>query len=471
MSRDVKENGEHVTMTPQSLPHTTPDGITPSDALTTTDATAPAAPPHGEDAAPPVPSIGDGQAPAAILWRPVVAQAGLMWLVTRLVYVIFTYFAVVTRYQEAALRKVQFTRLGPGVFVASWGQGDAAWFLNIARLGYSTPQDAPFFPLYPALVKLVALLLGSQYVAAGLIVANLGTLGAFVALGLLVAHESGAMSPLGGARALLAFVAFPLAFVLVAPYSDGVALAFIFAALLCARRGAWRWAALWAALAGLTQPIAIILVAPLLWELARQHGGFTPLVAQLRVALPGQIASSDGDRDAQRSSVTEASITNSTAIRYGALAVVAAPLGMALYMVFLLFRFGDPVLFFTASPVPHQPSGFLAPADSFLQARALADLALVVIAAGLTLAMTRRAPVTLTLYLLGLLLLCLSTGVLTGSDPTLTAGRYLLAAAPLFLLLGHWMERRPWLDLLVIFGGFAFQAIFAMIFLWGGWLA
>ncbi len=462
-------------MTPQSLPHTAPDATTGGEALTTTETTAPAAPLREEETAAAATAPGDGQAPAALPWRAVVTQAGLMWLMTRLVYLIFTYFAVVTRYQNAALRKVQFTRLAPGVFVTSWGQGDAAWFLNIARQGYTTPQTASFFPLYPALVKLVALLIGSQYVAAGLIVANLGTLGAFIALGLLVAHERSAAlpapsAPLVYSRTLLAFLAFPLAFVLVAPYSDGVALACIFAALLCARRGAWRWAALWAALAGLTQLTALILVAPLLWEYARQHGGFARLTTRLRLALPGQGAATGGGGDTDNNSAIIGA-ASSTALRFGALAVVAAPLVVALYMVFLLVRFGDPLLFLTASPIVGQPSGFLAPADSFLQARALADLALVAIFAVLTLAIIRRAPITLTLYLLGLLLLCVTTGVLTGSDPSLAAARYLLAAAPIFLLLGHWMERRPWLDLLVVFGGFAFQAIFAMIFLWGGWLA
>ncbi|HUY76768.1 MAG TPA: hypothetical protein VMV29_08340, partial [Ktedonobacterales bacterium] len=248
-------------------------------------------------------------------------------------------------------------------------------------------------------------------------------------------------------RTLLAFAAFPLAFLMVAAYADGVALALIFAALLCARRAAWRWAALWAALAGLTHPIAIILVLPLLWEYGRQRGWFSQLGARSGPTMAGAPS------------------------LFAPLALVAAPLTMALYLLFVLVRFGDPLLAFAATGVAGQASGFLAPAGSYAQASALADLGLFLIFVALTLASVRRAPIAFTLFMAGLLLVCLTTGVVTGSDPAFNAARYLLAAAPIFLVVGRWMERRPWFDLLVVGGGFTLQAIFAIVFLWGGWVA
>ena len=54
--------------------------------------------------------------------------------------------------------------------------------------------------------------------------------------------------------------------------------------------------------------------------------------------------------------------------------------------------------------------------------------------------------------------------------PLAAAGRYLLPAMPLFLLLGRWVRRWPTLDTLLIGGGFALQAIFTAYFLTGGYV-
>ncbi len=402
-------------------------------------------------------------------WRAVVVQSGAIWLMTRLAYLAYTYYALTMRYQSQVNRgRLSHISVPSSALLTSWGNAGGAWYLAIARQGYSTPQAAPYFPLYPLLIKLVSVALGSHALVAGLLVANLGSLGAFIALGLLVAYETqrqgAAPREMSSAisRTLLAFAAYPLAFLLVATYSDGVALALIFAALLCARRRAWRWAALWAALAGLAQPLAIILVAPLLWEYGRQRGWFIRPVAQAGRAPAVGAASAPVETNA-------ASRGGDAWI--GALAVVAAPLTVALYLSFVQLRFGDPLLAFGTVSAAGHVSDFLAPAGSFAQGRALADLALVVIAMVLTLVAVRRAPVAYTLFMAGLLLVCLTTGGVTGSDPALNAGRILLAAAPCFLLLGRWMERRPWLDLLVVGGGFTLQAICALLFLWGGWVA
>jgi hypothetical protein len=55
-------------------------------------------------------------------------------------------------------------------------------------------------------------------------------------------------------------------------------------------------------------------------------------------------------------------------------------------------------------------------------------------------------------------------------DPFNGEGRYVMAAVPLFLLLGRWMVRRPWLEMLVVGGGFMLQALFLGFFLRGGWV-
>jgi hypothetical protein len=47
-------------------------------------------------------------------------------------------------------------------------------------------------------------------------------------------------------------------------------------------------------------------------------------------------------------------------------------------------------------------------------------------------------------------------------------GRYLLPGVPIYLLLGLWVSRRPWLDQLIIGGGMALQAMLVVFFLNGG---
>ena len=51
-----------------------------------------------------------------------------------------------------------------------------------------------------------------------------------------------------------------------------------------------------------------------------------------------------------------------------------------------------------------------------------------------------------------------------------SAARYLLAAVPVFLLLGRWSVRRSWLEQLLIAGGFMLQGVLVTFFLSNGWV-
>jgi hypothetical protein len=91
---------------------------------------------------------------------------------------------------------------------------------------------------------------------------------------------------------------------------------------------------------------------------------------------------------------------------------------------------------------------------------------------GFTPATIRRIPAAYSLYLAGLLLLCLSSPVVGADFPLafVSVGRYLLAAIPVYLALSRIMRRYPWLDTLLIGGGFALQALLIAFVLNGGWL-
>jgi hypothetical protein len=394
-----------------------------------------------------------------------------MWAASRVALAFFTYATLLLR-PGGSGSATTFPALA-----SAWLQWDAKWYVQIAQAGYFNDQSAGFFPLYPLLVHTVGVAFGGHYLAAALLVSNLGALGVFIGLALLAAHEFGSERTASYAVTMLA--AYPLAFFLAAPYTEGLFIALAAFALYGARTGRWRIAATCAFFAALTRLTGIILLAPLVWEYGHQRGWWTGWrSAEARRARLGRVFSPrewgwrwDG-------------------IFTLALVVGAVPLAVALYMFFLGVRFGDPLLYVhaqqrywnhvgsgapitpgvsggTAQP-PAEPLSFLAP--SYEQARALVDLAPLAIFLILAIILARRQPVMYTLYLAGLLALILVSWRPDRLGNFVAAGRYLCAALPIFFWLGRWSETRPWLFLLLTSVGFLLQATLATVFLTGGWL-
>ena len=392
-------------------------------------------------------------------WRAIALQATAVWLVTRLAYVALTYYAVLFSSGDRALTG---TSVAPRVLLHAWQHWDAHWYLRIADLGYFSPQPTAFFPLYPALIHVMSGIVGVNHELAGaLLISNLGTLGAFIGLGLLAANEEGRSE--AAWRSLRVFVAYPLAFFLTAPYTEGLFVAFAVGSLFAARRGSWRWAAAFALLAGLTRPTALALVPALLWEYGRQHDWWR--------------------RDAWTGGAWRERLWP-PALAETAMVLGAVPAAIAAFMVFCWVRFGDPIMFLRAeriywyhSKVPPWTAiwqgvgNFLAaPMLSDIQARLLVNLAPVLAFGVIAILGIRRLPLTLTLYTIGILYLSVASPILNNQDVLTSCGRYLIAAAPIFLLLGRWSERRPWLDMLIVSGGLLVQAMLALVYLRNGWV-
>ncbi len=391
-------------------------------------------------------------------WRPIVWQAAAMWLATRVAFVIFTYFALVLNPDRGGspLRAVPAATL-----LQSWLRWDAHWYLSIAISGYYNPQPTAFFPLYPALIHAATWLVGQQNaLPAAMVVANIGTLGAFIAIALLAAGESHA--PDAAWRAIRVFAAYPLAFFLVAPYTEGIFVAFAAATLFSARRRAWRWAAVFAFFAALTRPTGLALILPLLYEYGRQRDWW-----RLEIWRAGRWRR-------QLSLSTLAGV---------AVVVGAVPAAIAAYSIYCWFRFHDVLMWYHAQydfwghrRIPIWDTIWLAtqtaltPGLTDVQARTLVNLIPVLAFAVITLVAIRRSPLMLTLYTLGVLYLSLASPVVTNGGYVTSDGRYMLAAVPVFLLLAQWTERRPWLDLLLISGGFLVQAMLALVFLHNGFI-
>lgn len=131
---------------------------------------------------------------------------------------------------------------------------DAGWFLRIAGQGYDI-HSAPFFPMFPWLIRLVTYVTGDA-AAAGFLLANTALLVACCFLYLLAKEDFGEKI---AASAVFIMLFFPTAIFFTSIYSESLLLAFALAAFYFARRGRWFWAILLACGATLTRNIGVML--------------------------------------------------------------------------------------------------------------------------------------------------------------------------------------------------------------------
>ena len=123
----------------------------------------------------------------------------------------------------------------------TFAQWDAVWYVHVADHGYDSDQVTAYFPLYPLVVRAVAVVTRSTVVAGVLV-----SLAAAGAAAMLLARLA---RPLLGERgahdAVLYLALYPIAFVFTSVYSEGLFLAAAIGSFLAATRGrAWTAGAL-----------------------------------------------------------------------------------------------------------------------------------------------------------------------------------------------------------------------------------
>ncbi|MGY0018270.1 glycosyltransferase family 39 protein [Streptomyces sp. cg35] len=156
---------------------------------------------------------------------------------------------------------------GHGIWPALAADWDSKWYLGIADHGYErtlgTEYDAnnlAFFPLYPYLVKAIAVVTPGSRASVGLILAAVCSLPA--AWGIFAVGDR-----LHGRRVgvLLTFLwaCFPVGIVQWMGYTESLFTAFVAWSLYAVLTGRWVWAGALAALSGLTRPTGVALAAAL----------------------------------------------------------------------------------------------------------------------------------------------------------------------------------------------------------------
>lgn len=459
------------------------------------------------------PSAPERIARPRLPWLRITLQAAGVWLVMRVAYAVALAVFVPLFVGDSIMRGGLFgltdvthaTGVSFDTLVALFGRWDAAiYYVPIAVQGYRRPIDAGFWPFYPILIHLATLLTGTRYALLdALVIGNLGSLLAYVGVSALVAQlarERGAVaSEIAQRRALALLCAMPFAFWLVMPYTDGLFLGFVACAFVAMRRERWLWVGLWAVLAALTRPTAVALLFPLLWEIG------------LRLWRRWQ---------ASRQGIT-GPLRLADVVRAGwhpLVALLSGPVALGGWLLYCQQRFHNAFAPYSAEQIgfghnatPWE-SGPLAaitlmvsdlrsptaPLLSWNQVRLWLDAApplLVGIIVALCLAASLRdvwlgrrhdgaglpdssrwrlflLPTSLLIYALAIWLMAISepvTGTIT-PDPLPSTGRYLLAAAPLYVVWARLCARWPWLEQAAWQVGLPLQLLLALYVFAGGWL-
>jgi Gpi18-like mannosyltransferase len=190
-------------------------------------------------------------------------------------------------------------------------QWDSEWYFKIVTEGYryngdpTIQQNVVFYPLYPMLAWGLAAISGLTPADALLLVSNVAGLLAIVALFKLVREEFGDQLALA-TTALLSF--FPASVFLSAGYTEPLELLLIVSFFLVLKRKRYLSAALLAGLAVADRSTGIVLLPVLVWEmwLNRDHKPFFPAL------IP---------------------------------CVLLATSGISMFMIYLWYSFGDPLVF------------------------------------------------------------------------------------------------------------------------------
>jgi mannosyltransferase PIG-V len=308
---------------------------------------------------------------------------------------------------------------------------DSGWYFYIAQHGYSyngndlVQQPVAFYPLYPILIKALTLI-GFSYPAAAVLVPNVAIIFAVILLTKLIDELYDAETALISV-AFLAF--FPASLFFSAAYTESLALLFVVCFFLYLVRGRFLIAAGFAGLCFATRSTGLVLIAPLVWEIANRYW-----------------------RTNRRRFFGE-----------GSLCVIIATAGLWLYMIYLWIAFRAPFAFITAqaawnagnvfgSPFLLQPFVRAASDARYHLQHAILDtnslsLVLFLIFASVIIAFRKQMSAAMILFSVGVLLLPYFTR--SGSVGFASFSRYIMLAFPVFMVMGDFCRRRIWLALTI----------------------
>jgi hypothetical protein len=330
-------------------------------------------------------------------------------------------------------------------WLAGWAQWDSGWYYEIASEGYGfvvgQQSSVAFFPAYPLVVRAAAVLVDDAYVA-GIVVTFL--CGAGVAA-LLTVWLRSRLRAAAAWTALLAFLLFPYAFYLYGVvYADALFIAALLGAFLLLDADHPVLAGLAGAVATAARPIGVVLVIGLAVRALERRGAFA---------------------DWHRA-------------RWADAGVLLSVVGLGAWCLYLWSRFDDPFAFAVAQGAWDQGAGpetwlklqFFRDVTDLRSPRAwvlfMAHPVLTIAAACLVPRVWRRFGAGYGVYVALLVgLSALSTKNFFGM------ARYLLAAFPIFALVGELLADRPALRRVALPAGGAGLLLLTAVFGTGYYLS
>jgi hypothetical protein len=340
--------------------------------------------------------------------------------------------------------------------LTSWNRWDAVHYTQIAQFGYQTIYDTAFFPLFPLLIKGLALLLGNQgYIAIGMILSNLALLGTLFVLYQIAVDALGEQV---GRRTLLYLCIFPTAFFFFAAYNESLFLLLTASAFLAMRRQKWWLAGILGFLAALTRSAGLFLVIPFLWELWMTRetitGSDQSTMRKLLDMLPR------------------------------VLPVVLIPLGTLLYCVYCWKAFNNPFAF--AAVQSHWDRHLtwpwvgiwealreifrIQPFGSFYEVHLLLDLTATVGFIALAILGWHRLRTSYSIWIALLLFYTLISPAIAQADVLVSNQRFVLEMFPAFITLAALSVKHPRLHQGLLIAFPFLQATLAVLFVLNRWM-
>lgn len=319
-----------------------------------------------------------------------------------------------------------------------WNRWDAQHYLELAQYGYRAtgernPAFIVFYPLFPWMVRLTALLF-QDYLVSAIIISTLASIAAALTLQRLVQLDH---SKEISKRAVWFLFIFPTSYFLHIGYTESLFLALVLGCFLSARTNRWPIAGILGALACLTRSNGLILIPALIFEAGQQYW-----------------------------------TTRRWQWQWLWIAIVA--LGFGGYLLLMTHTTGDPFAFVPLTSKYYHRSlawpwaGFNAMIGSMNNAPAQAE-------------MVGVQELLFTLLGLSCTILCwlklrpsygvwmtLNWLLFVSANFVISTPRYVLAMFPIFVLFGRLSEQLFWNSILTVWS-LLFLALFASQFVWGRW--
>lgn len=318
----------------------------------------------------------------------------------------------------------------------SWAQWDGGNYYSIATHGYQSLQYFAFAPLFPLLTKILSFIFLGNIFVAGLIISNVSFL---VFLFLFHSYLKRSYSKSIANSTVVTFLTFPITFFAVAYYSESLFLLFSIIFFIYLAKHNFIKSALIVILASLTRFIGLFLIIPLFYAyLARIK--FIP--SKINKSFVGLFISFLG--------VVIFSIMTKMAGGHF--------LQFLLSQSFWQRKPQDPIstLFsymWSFATLQHRP-----PNDYF-------DFAISVAFIGLLIWGIRKIPSSLWIFSMLAILIPASSGTLSSMP------RYALASLGTFVIIGGSLERHPQLKIPFWTASLFLQAVLAILFINGYWVA